>query len=149
MRASGSSYTVPSSSIRPALSPRSPASARSSVVFPAPFGPTTATVWPGAMASSTSSVKPSSSILTCAARLIPRASSRGEPPVPQSDENEERDDEEHQRENDRRVRIRSFELDVDEERQGLCRPLQVPRERDRGAELTKCPRPAQHDAGDQ
>ena len=49
----GSSSTSPSSSMRPASIGRSPASARSAVVLPDPFGPRSATVSPSAISSST------------------------------------------------------------------------------------------------
>ena len=65
----GSSRTCPSTTIRPPVRGTTPASARSSVVLPDPFGPSTATTSPSATSRWMSSWKSSRSTSTSATRL--------------------------------------------------------------------------------
>src|SRR5207245_9512662 len=92
--AAESSGTAPPSSTAPWIGSR-PASARSSVVLPAPFGPRTATVSPAETSRSTSRKKPFCLTVMRALRLTARRDSRlAEPAVAQPDKDRERDAEE-------------------------------------------------------
>src|SRR5438128_1547230 len=125
-----------------ATTPRStgtrPASTRSNVDFPAPFGPSTATVSPSAASRATSR--------SSAPRWTPKSAASvtqaSEPVVAQRYEHDDRHREQHEAERDRQ-RLIGFEQVVDRERSGLRPPLDVAGEGDRRAELTECACPRQ------
>ena len=72
----------------------------------------------------------------------PRAA---EPAVAQEQQRGERDHQQHQRQDDRCLRV-ALQRQVDRERHRLRRPREVAGERDRRAELAQRPRPAEHRA---
>ena len=72
----------------------------------------------------------------------------GQVAVPQGHEHAERHGDEHEAQHDRLLGI-DLVGDVDRQGHGLGAAGEVAGERDRGAELTECPGPRQHGAGDQ
>src|SRR5438094_805376 len=130
--------------MRPPSSGTSPASARSSVVFPAPLGPRTATVSLSTAWRSTSRSSSPSWTSTAASRLT----NGSEPPISQEHEHDDRDREEQEAQDDRGALL-CFEKEVHGERHGLGSALNVARERDGGAELAERTGPRERGPGEQ
>ena len=130
-RCAGSSTTNSSIAMRPLSIGASPARLRSTVVLPAPFGPSSASSSPGATSrSSRRSSAPRCSPMAADSvtpRPLPaaRRATPTEPPIAQRDEHRERDRREHEGEHDRLVRI-GLECEVDRERHRLRRPGKLP-----------------------
>ena len=143
------------------IEPRSigsrPARQRSSVDFPAPFGPRTATSSPG------STVEPrrrdracpdARPIVDVEAHRSPVIESSGTGRLPPSQrsrspiEHGERHRDQEQAE-DQRLRRVGLRAEVGRQRHRLGRAGEVAGERDRGAELAERPGPRQHRAGDE
>ena len=130
---------------RPRSMGRSPATQRSSVDLPAPFGPRMATSSPGSTASSTSS-RTRATGRRGACRLMPStAAEPAEPAVAQRDEHGERDGDEHEAQHERRLGRSRGRGRWRGAWSGCVR--EVAGERDRRPELAEGSRPRQHGAG--
>src|SRR5215218_8402607 len=118
---------MPSSTTRPESSATSPARARSRVVLPAPFGPSSTTSSPVATATSASSRSRPSVSWTLASRLTgapppgspdPFASCGREPAVAQGDQHGQGDGQQDQAERDRGLQV-GLQGQVDGQGHGL------------------------------
>src|SRR5215216_6314540 len=150
-----SSRTVPSRLTRPRASGTSPARARSRVVLPAPFGPSSTTSSPVATTSSTSRSSSPRARPRSASRLTgaplrgspdPSGSCRREPAVAQDDQYGQGDGQQDQAEGDGRLQV-GLQGQVDGQGHGLGDPGEVAGEGDGGPELAQGPGPAQGDPG--
>src|SRR5690242_10247395 len=112
-----------------------PAIRRSSVLLPAPLGPTIA-VTPGPKTRSTSSVISRSLLLAVIDSAVDEGSGLvwlfTEQAYQQRDDQADQD--QHYRERDRAIQVAAFQREVDRQRHGLRDAHQVAREHDRGAE---------------
>ena len=145
-RVRGSSRTRPSRTIRPPVSGSTPASARSRVVLPAPFGPRTATTSPSATSRWTPRWNSVESNLDVGRQTHRRTAPSHRPRSATSTANEITN-----RSRDSATATRSLpsQRQVDGERKGLRTSLDVTGERDGGAELAEGPGPGQRRSGDQ
>src|ERR1700689_5106581 len=115
MRRAGSSSTTLSRATHPPASRSSPASARSTVDLPAPFGPSRATTSPASTLTAASRPGGASRSLMSASSMP----SAGAGAVSRPDHDREADHDQHQAERDRLVEVVRALADVDGQRRGL------------------------------
>ncbi len=143
------SITRPSSAISPPSSRWSPASASSTVDFPAPLRPMIASVSPGATSNATSTRNARRCTTTCADSAA-FTTPHGRPPAAHQQQNRDGRHQQQECERDRGALTdaATIERGVDREGHGLGDAGTVAGEQGGGAELADRAREAQHDPGD-
>ena len=151
-RSSGGTTAAPALTIRsstrmiPDASGSRPAMAATSVDFPAPFGPTSASGRPGSASNAAVTVNAPRSTVASTAQRVAHARTPGSQRSRRASSTTTETDEQHQRERDRRLRI-GLQRQVAGDRQRARHAGQRAGERDRRAELAERAGEAEHRAG--